>query len=150
MNAFLMLSRLPSRPQPQKRTCRTRQGLDDHRWIWDIEAADKATRGLRGPWGDQRFRTSVVTSWFVLVRDPRAAFIPSGEACSDGFVDPMSHYHSQAWVGGMPSRLYRLLWSSSKAHPLFPRRSAVGRAKFPRAARKGAPHIRGYEADFSP
>ena len=94
---------------------------------WDIEAADKATRDYVGPWGANAFARRGDILVLYLVR-PKSCIHSIWRACSDGFVDPMSHYHSQAWVGDaiktVPITLVEL-----KAHPLFSKKSAV-RANF--------------------
>jgi len=64
----------------------------------DIEFADTAGATAVSHWG----ANSAVRRGDILVMylvRPRSCIHSIWRACSDGFIDPVSHYHSLAWIG---------------------------------------------------
>jgi len=87
MHSFMFHDSLRD-PSQQRDMPGTRQGLDDHRWILGHCEAATRPRETTSVLGEPTLSHVVVTSWFSYLCDPRAAFIPSGRACSDGICRP--------------------------------------------------------------
>lgn len=94
---------------------------------WDIEFADTAGTEAVSPWGANAAvrRGDVIVMYLVR---PLSCIHSIWRACSDGFVDPVSHYHSIAWIGA-PLRTVPISLAELRGHPLLSKKSAV-RANF--------------------
>lgn len=94
---------------------------------WDIEVADTAEPTAVFGWGANAAVRRGDILVVYLVR-PLGAIHSIWRACSDGFIDPVSHYHSIAWIGAA-LRVANVSLNELRAHPVFGSKSAV-RANF--------------------
>lgn len=94
---------------------------------WDIEFADTASQEDVSAWGaNAGIRRGDILVMY-LVR-PKSCIHSIWRACSDGFIDPVSHYHSTAWIGAA-IRVVPLTLAELRDDPVLSQTSAV-RANF--------------------
>jgi hypothetical protein len=110
---------------------------------WDIELADNATEKTVAHWGGN----SAVRRGDILVMylvKPRSCFHSVWRACTDGFIDPFSHYHSNVWICDQ-IKTPPITYAELQQHPLLSQKPAV-RAHFQGPSSKASFLIEEYEA----
>jgi len=110
---------------------------------WDIEFADTADDNAVSPWGANAAvrRGDIIVMYLVR---PRSCIHSIWRACSDGFIDPVSHYHSTAWIGA-PIRTVPITLTELREHPILSQKPAV-RGNFQGSNGKAPLSVEEYEA----
>lgn len=90
---------------------------------WDIETVDKATFGTVTRWaGNVAIRRGDILMMYLV--SPRKAIDSIWRACTDGFIDPLSHYHGTVWICS-PIKTVPVTFAELKNHPLLSKKPAV-------------------------
>lgn len=110
---------------------------------WDIEVADNATSDTVRVWGgNPAIRRGDILMLYLV--SPRKAIDSIWRACTDGFVDPLFHYHGTVWICNQIKTKpvgFAELWE----HPLLSQKSAV-KGKFGGPSGKASFSVEEYEA----
>lgn len=110
---------------------------------WDIETVDKATTDTVSMWGgNPAIRRGDILMLYLVT--PRKAINSIWRACTDGFIDPFSHYHGTVWICN-PIKTLPVTFAELKNHPLLSKKPAV-KANFFGPSSKAPFTIEEYEA----
>jgi hypothetical protein len=110
---------------------------------WDIDFVDKASAATVRTWGGNSVvrRGEILMAYLVA---PRRCIDSIWRACSDGFIDPFSHYHSNVTLCGR-IKTAPVTYAELKEDSLLGQKSAV-RAHFQGPSSKAAFTLEEYEA----
>jgi hypothetical protein len=110
---------------------------------WDIDFVDKASADTVKTWGgNSAVRRGDILMMYLVA--PRRCIDSVWRACSDGFIDPFSHYHSNVTICGR-IKTEPVTYAELKEDSLLGQKSAV-RAHFQGPSSKAAFTVEEYEA----